>query len=165
MVACLLPSPTPLYLVSLIAFEWSLFIVPKNPPPHVSVSSGLANRACTCRSAWTCVSVPTAGVCKLCWGENISKSWLSRPHPPHPKALQVMRRVGGVWWGGGWLPLKVAAGGDVDRQDSLPNMPWYHVKTLAEQEEWSFSLLLCINMWLPSTKLTRLTRENKGFFL
>lgn len=37
------------------------------------------------------MSVPTAGVCTLLGG-NISKSWLSRPHPFHPKALQVMRK-------------------------------------------------------------------------
>lgn len=60
-------------------------------------------------------------VCAHSWslhtvlGKNMSKSWLSRPHPPRPKARQVMRQE--------VLPLKGATGDDMGKQESLPNTP------------------------------------------
>lgn len=58
-------------------------------------------------------------------GENISKSWLSRPHPPYPKTLQVMRQE--------VLPLRGATGYDMGKQDSLPDTPSTYIKIVQEK--------------------------------
>lgn len=99
-VAHMFMSPSPFLSVLFICSIMWLFIV--KPPPQVTLRSLFGTRCLiggvwlivcvlTFRSTWTCVSAPTAAVCTLCWGENISKSQLSRPHPPQPEALQVMR--------------------------------------------------------------------------
>lgn len=52
---------------------------------HITRASSM--RSCEVR-AWP---APAAGVGTPCWGENMSKSWPSRPHPLHAEAPQVMK--------------------------------------------------------------------------